>query len=1019
MAKADVAASEPPPLRQPSTPSGTQGFFRKFFGRQNGGSTPPSPTDHPLDTEQGADLADPEKGGLIRRMSRKVVPNLPRAQTFKRQQSERRTNLAPVEPTPDERRAVSVDRRSQGPRASSTSQPHADPRISAPGFLGCPQDEVPRYAPPLPSLPVSPVEDVPTETQLEKMVSRDEDVTLTDECAIQDSLSTADTHSLTTSQYDAMIHDELEKTWILNLSMHFRDRSRREKFFVTYREQEHIWRRVTISLDYRNAPLNSLEMDLIHTQYQREKSAKIYEAIRESLRDIQFYDTVTNLKLQTTDGRLHVHVVEDGNEIIPYPTVAQVKHLGCKRIREQDIVFDSHMSGFVYKVNVHGQTLIKKEIPSPDTVDEFLYEVNALNRLCYSDNVIRFHGVVVDDHDEYVKGLLISYADQGALIDIIYEHCKDGEFDLPWSTRKKWARQIVEGLSDIHDSGFVQGDFTLSNIVIDEHGDAKIIDINRRGCPVGWEPPEATPLIECNQRISMYIGVKSDLYQLGMVLWALAMQEDEPENQGRPLILGPEVNIPDWYRQMAEICLSDDPRLRVQASSLLKMFPSPPTHDDRGKLNPPSMSVDEDYTLQQYLVDDYHPDNHPHIRTVEPPSEWSYVGRPYADASPMGYEPYYYTRGRSPPSPLPSNYDRCDSPRRPYDISAWAANRNIPSSYSDVGPDGISQEETPIANKIALIEPDLPVVSDTAVGEKVENPPMKSEIQNPGKDAIESVEKSGVHNGLTTSACESINPAESRIVEESEGERASEVPALDSTTKKTVEVAGDEYAPVTTRTARAAVDAGRDHSSTKADSACDVVMPPCQTHKEGPQEKEVEWVSKTKPAEGPEELTKNNGPSYTPKMAEDVAKRQCLETLPTAGVEVSETQKLKNVPGPEHNAPELHGTTAPEPQQTITEPSSRTVTPSKPRENAEGNEMQTRLEENCQIERDGGIGDDRTCVEAGGNKLKDHDSLTGIGAAYLTNHDGDAIRNKQTIDEDLDVVESMSLNATMKLDAKT
>lgn len=122
----------------------------------------------------------------------------------------------------------------------------------------------------------------------------------------------AETQSVTTSQHEAMINDELEGTWILNLSMHFRDHSKREKFFVTYREKERLWRRVTISLDYRFAPPNSLETDLMHTRSQREKSARIYEAIRESLPDIMFYDTVTNLKLETTNGRLHVHV-EDGN----------------------------------------------------------------------------------------------------------------------------------------------------------------------------------------------------------------------------------------------------------------------------------------------------------------------------------------------------------------------------------------------------------------------------------------------------------------------------------------------------------------------------------------------------------------------------------------------------------------------------------------------------------------------------------------------------------------------------------
>lgn len=116
---------------------------------------------------------------------------------------------------------------------------------------------------------------------------------------------------MTTEEYDNLIHEELEHIWILNLSMHFRNGSKREKFFVTYIESPSQWKRVTLSLDYGNAPVNSLEADLSSTKFQRDKSAKIYEAIRESLADIQFYDTVTNLKLSTQEGRLHVHVVED------------------------------------------------------------------------------------------------------------------------------------------------------------------------------------------------------------------------------------------------------------------------------------------------------------------------------------------------------------------------------------------------------------------------------------------------------------------------------------------------------------------------------------------------------------------------------------------------------------------------------------------------------------------------------------------------------------------------------------
>ncbi len=220
-----------------------------------------------------------------------------------------------------------------------------------------------------------------------------------------------------------------------------------------------------------------------------------------------------------------------------------------------------------------------------------------------------------------MKGLLISFAERGALIDVIY----DENHSLPWSTREKWARQIVTGLSEIHESGFVQGDFTLSNIVIDDHGDAMIIDINRRGCPVGWEPPEATPLIESNQRISMYIGVKSDLYQLGMVLWALATQEDEPEAHGRPLRIGSDISVPTWYRRIVDICLNEEPRLRIHALHLLSLFPEPDLDSPYGHPNLPSISVDDGYSPKEYFVEASPVHGTPQVRTVHPAHDWSYL----------------------------------------------------------------------------------------------------------------------------------------------------------------------------------------------------------------------------------------------------------------------------------------------------------------------------------------------------------------------------------------------------------
>jgi serine/threonine protein kinase len=153
-----------------------------------------------------------------------------------------------------------------------------------------------------------------------------------------------------------------------------------------------------------------------------------------------------------------------------------------REIRESELAFDSHLSGFVYKVKYCGKDYIKKEIPGPDTVDEFLYEINAIHALTGSTSVIRLEAIVVDDSRQTVKGLLISFAERGALVDLLYDH----KGEISWDDRSRWARQAVEGLNEIHEEGYVQGDFTLSNIVIDQDNNAKIIDINRRGCPVGW-----------------------------------------------------------------------------------------------------------------------------------------------------------------------------------------------------------------------------------------------------------------------------------------------------------------------------------------------------------------------------------------------------------------------------------------------------------------------------------------------------------------------------------------------------
>ncbi|EFR04549.1 TKL protein kinase [Nannizzia gypsea CBS 118893] len=489
-----------------------------------------------------------------------VTVGLPRAPTFKRQNSERRDHLTPSESGLGHRRAYSADRQGDiGPCRTNSPLPPYSPRNSVPDLPTKNYDISAQASPTLINDEPSPLQQDPEQGQGQPQTDLASEYGPPSEGTIDNELEA-----------------ELDKKWILNLSMRFRDKSDREKFFITYAEAPNRWRKVTVSCDYRNAEPDSLESDLKKLQYHREKNAHIYESIRESIDEIQFYDTVTNLKLETRDGRLHVHVTEDVNEVIIFPPISSVEYLNPLFIPESELDFDSHLSGFVYRVKYHGKDYVKKEITGPDTVEEFLYEINALHALLDSTNVINFRAIVVDDSGTLVKGLLIDYAEQGALADLFY----DFKGELSWKRRERWAKQIIKGLGDIHEAGFVQGDFTVSNVVVDEHDDAKIIDINRRGCPIGWEPPEFAKKLESKQRISMYIGVKSDLYQLGMTLWGLAMEEDEPGRQPRPLLIPEDMKIPAYFRRIVDICLSERPQGRLSAKDLLALFDDQEEEDD-------------------------------------------------------------------------------------------------------------------------------------------------------------------------------------------------------------------------------------------------------------------------------------------------------------------------------------------------------------------------------------------------------------------------------------------------------
>ena len=357
--------------------------------------------------------------------------------------------------------------------------------------------------------------------------------------------------------------------FIPNLSMYFRDGPPREKFFVTYiGENRQTWR-ITMTCDYTDCSPDGLFTQIFSLEYQRDKSALIWDYIKDSLSNIEFFSTVTNLRLEEAHEEVRVHVTEDVNEILVYPDIRDVLSLDCPFYTNSAVEFLSHLAGFTYSVKVGSTKYCRKDLEGFDSVTDFLRQVRYTYELQAFPGTVRLSGIMLDDDKHTVRGFLTELLEQGTLMDILY----DFKGRISWTRRMKWAYQIIKALRDIHLHNIICGSLTLSAIGINADDEAKILRVGRGGCPVGWEPPELLKLMASGRSISNHVGARTDIFQLGMVLWAIAAEDDEPERNlscSGPLEQSFKPYIPTQYRQAVMACLSESPQDRPSAEQTLR-----------------------------------------------------------------------------------------------------------------------------------------------------------------------------------------------------------------------------------------------------------------------------------------------------------------------------------------------------------------------------------------------------------------------------------------------------------------
>jgi serine/threonine protein kinase len=185
------------------------------------------------------------------------------------------------------------------------------------------------------------------------------------------------------------------------------------------------------------------------------------------------------------------------------------------------IILNEIGQGYFNKVYLVENTIDKSKyaLKFCDKSDKYysyiLNEIEILKKLHHT-NIIEMKEYF---HDEKKTYIILEYFDSNTLEKTIVENL---HFD-----KKKIANQIIEGLKHIHSIGYVHGDLTLNNILVNKEDNIKIIDFgfskleNQTTKLHGEFVPRE--LIFTSPEIIKYgkVSQASDMWSLGIILFKL------------------------------------------------------------------------------------------------------------------------------------------------------------------------------------------------------------------------------------------------------------------------------------------------------------------------------------------------------------------------------------------------------------------------------------------------------------------------------------------------------------------
>lgn len=238
--------------------------------------------------------------------------------------------------------------------------------------------------------------------------------------------------------------------------------------------------------------------------------------------------------------------------------------------------------------------------------EEFIQEASTMMSL-RAPYIVSLYGITLEP-----PAMVLEYLSGGSLDQWLH-----GEDELDWNYRYSLALDIAKGLSYLHSQNIVHRDLKSLNILLDEHGRAKLCDfglarvksestkgaqtktLQGQDYQVGTELWMAPELL--NPQTARYTA-KSDMYSYGVILWEIAARE-YPYQQARGSFAlirswkeqGQEEAVPEgtpaYFSKAIDWCRSLDPAKRPAASELIKYLEEVTEEAQTGLTNEAGMNT--------------------------------------------------------------------------------------------------------------------------------------------------------------------------------------------------------------------------------------------------------------------------------------------------------------------------------------------------------------------------------------------------------------------------------------------